>query len=323
MGTFLVARNPDAESSLPYLLCLPLEGGLWLKAREMWPRSTRVYCHPASAPDADTLVVLESVAVQLCSRRGPAIDLVLARGSNRRSQFVFTAARGRSIVLWQTPKVSATARPGVRIPSSKVEDGLVIHVDTREKWGYRFAGRAATRATRVLAAGDYGVMRGKEMIAVVERKTLEDFTASLNDGTLNYVMAELSGLKAAAVAVEGSYSALLRHAYTRPGYLLDAVGRLQVRYPSVPIVFLESRKLAEEWTFRFLRAAHAFGTGDDLALSALVVPQATTAPVAAKQNRRRARPRRQRPPGIRAVVAADEARDAQVFAGPVGGTAEA
>ncbi len=31
---FRVARNPDPESRLPYLIWLPIEGGLVLKARE-------------------------------------------------------------------------------------------------------------------------------------------------------------------------------------------------------------------------------------------------------------------------------------------------
>jgi len=31
---FRVARNPDAESRLPYLIWLPIEGGVVLKARE-------------------------------------------------------------------------------------------------------------------------------------------------------------------------------------------------------------------------------------------------------------------------------------------------
>src|SRR6266545_3392458 len=45
-STFVVARNPDPHSTLPYLLRIPLEGGIALKAREPWPRSARVYCHP-------------------------------------------------------------------------------------------------------------------------------------------------------------------------------------------------------------------------------------------------------------------------------------
>lgn len=102
MNDFINARNPEAASSLPYLLCVPIGAGLWLKARDSWPRSVRVYCHPADPPDPATLEVIERVAVHACSRRGSAIDLILDRVQNRRSQLVFTAHRGRSLILWQT-----------------------------------------------------------------------------------------------------------------------------------------------------------------------------------------------------------------------------
>jgi hypothetical protein len=43
---FRVARNPDAESRLPYLIWLPIEGGVVLKAREVWgARRRRSPCH--------------------------------------------------------------------------------------------------------------------------------------------------------------------------------------------------------------------------------------------------------------------------------------
>jgi hypothetical protein len=38
---FRVARNPDLGSKLPYLVWLPIEGGVVLKARDAWPRATR------------------------------------------------------------------------------------------------------------------------------------------------------------------------------------------------------------------------------------------------------------------------------------------
>jgi len=45
---FVIARNPDGESSLPYLLRIPLgPRGVVLKARETWPRTSKVYCHRA------------------------------------------------------------------------------------------------------------------------------------------------------------------------------------------------------------------------------------------------------------------------------------
>jgi hypothetical protein len=36
-SAFVVARNPDPESKLPYLVRLPIDGGLVLKSREDWP----------------------------------------------------------------------------------------------------------------------------------------------------------------------------------------------------------------------------------------------------------------------------------------------
>jgi hypothetical protein len=37
---FVVARNPDPDSRLPYLVRLPINGGLILKVRNTWPRTS-------------------------------------------------------------------------------------------------------------------------------------------------------------------------------------------------------------------------------------------------------------------------------------------
>jgi hypothetical protein len=37
--------------------------------------------------------------------------------------------------------------------------------------------------------------------------------------------------------------------------MADGLAELQIRYPAIPIVFCETRKLAEEWTYRYLAAA--------------------------------------------------------------------
>lgn len=192
-------------------------------------------------------------------RRGPAVDLILDRSRNNRAQFVFTRVRERDAIFWQTAKVARAARPGVRVPSArpKAEDREPpeIVVDTRERWGYRFTGRGVERVRAALTAGDYAVTGPDGVIAAVERKTLDDLATSLVDGSLGFVMSELAGLPAAAVAVEGTYSALLRRPRVSEGWLGELVARLQVRYPNVPVLFLENRKLAEEWTYRFLLAA--------------------------------------------------------------------
>ncbi len=45
----------------------------------------------------------------------------------------------------------------------------------------------------------------------------------------------------------------------------DGLAELQVRWPTVPIVHCETRKLAEEWTFRYLAAAHVWACQESAA----------------------------------------------------------
>ena len=46
---FLIARNPEEGTSLPYLLRIPLgPEGVVLKARDTWPRTGKIYCHRAA-----------------------------------------------------------------------------------------------------------------------------------------------------------------------------------------------------------------------------------------------------------------------------------
>ena len=176
---FLVARNPDPDSSLPYLVRLPIDGGMILKVHDTWPRTARVFCARADAWPADA-EILEDVGVLLCRRRGPAIDLVLDRPREDRSQFVITTMRGgREGIFWQTRKVVGTARPGARIPGRRASGltELEIVIDTRERYPFRFAKQQATTSRAALIAGDYAVRRSDgSIIAVVERKALDDLS---------------------------------------------------------------------------------------------------------------------------------------------------
>src|SRR5579875_3475288 len=286
---FLVAANPDPASRLPYLLRLPLPGGaVVLKARDRWPRTAAVYCHRADAWPEDP-EILEEVPVRSCVRRGSAIDLVLARGRENRSQFVLTARRGRELILWQSPRTAALARPGVRVPTRRAsgQGDLVVAVDTRERYPWRFARQQLRTERRALAVGDYGVFLGDELVAVVERKSLADLAASLVDGSLAFLLAELSTTPRAALVVEDRYSSLFKLQHVRPGWVVELLAAVQVRYPGVPIVFCETRPLAEEWAFRFLGAALAFARAEAVDAVAASPPLAPPPP-----GRRAGSPRR-------------------------------
>ncbi len=255
---FVVARNPDTESKLPFLVRLPIEGGLVLKARDRWPTTARVYCHPFGSPWPDPAEIVEKVPIVLCRRRGPAIDLVLDRPRENRSQIIFTQLRGRSAIFWQTRTVAMKANPGARVPHRKaLVDALAICVDTREKYPYKLSGRSVTIERVGLPAGDYGVRENGQWLAVVERKGLEDMIKCLSDGTLAFQLAKLAELPLAALVVEGRYPAIYEAARVPEGWLPDVLARLQIRYREIPIVFADSRKFAEEWTYRFLATAMA------------------------------------------------------------------
>jgi hypothetical protein len=190
---FVIARNPDPDSRLPYLLRIPLGPGVLLKARDTWPRTQAVYCHSSDGWPDDPEII-ERIAVP-------------------------------------------------------------IIVDDQEKYPYRFTGQRLSTERRRLPAGDYAVEMGGQVVASVERKTLPDLVSSLVSGRLGYAMADLAALPRAAVVVEERYSRLFKQEHVRGAVAVDALTEAQVRWPSVPIVFCESRRLAEDWTHRFLMAA--------------------------------------------------------------------
>lgn len=255
---FRVARNPDGDSRLPYLLWLPVGEGLVLKAREPWPRYARVFCAEGAPGWDETRELVDEADVVLCKRRGAAIDLVLDRPRLSRSQFVFTTVRGRPAIWWQTRATVRSSNPGARVPRGRNASTLLVAVDSREKYGWRFEGRAITIERRALSAGDYAAIINGREVAAVERKTLDNLASSLSDGSLGFQLQQLSrDQRPAAVVVEGDYPDLFRTQPGRGAWLADMLGRLMVRYTEVPIVFAGSRKFAEEWVYRFFSAVIA------------------------------------------------------------------
>jgi hypothetical protein len=226
-----------------------------LKARDAWPRLARVFCSDEATPWDESAGLVDEAAVLICKRRGAAIDLVLDRPTLARSQFVFTNIRGRPAVWWQTQKTAQAANPAARVPRGRMPGSLTVAVDTREKYGWRFAGRGVNIERRPLAGGDYGAVVEDKVVAVVERKTIDNLATSLSDGSLVFQMQHLAEAGRSAVVVEGDYPDLFRTQPGRGSWLADMLGRLAVRYSEVPIIFAGSRKFAEEWTYRFFGAA--------------------------------------------------------------------
>ena len=272
----IIASNPDPDSTLPYLVRVPISGGLVFRTKGTWPRTTALYCHPVPATEwPDAPEVVERIPLQACSRRGAAIDLVAQRSREKRSQIVFTRARGRDMVFWQSPRTRKQARPDVRLPTARAAqlDEMEIVVDSHERYAYRFGSQQVRTVTRALPCGDYGITLAGNLVVSVERKSLSDLVSSLTTGKLRFALAELAALPRAAVVVEDRYSQVFALEWVRPAVVADGLAELQVRWPSIPIVFCETRKLAEEWTYRYLAAARQWAETEDLALARMGIEE--------------------------------------------------
>jgi ERCC4 domain-containing protein len=223
---FLIARNPDPASAPPYLIRVPLpDRPVVLKARETWPRTSKVYCHRADTwPDVPDIV--ERVPTRACERRGAAIDLVLDRARENRSQLVFTRVRGgREAIFWQSARTTRQARPLVRTPTARAAgvERLTIVVDSHERYAYRFAQQQVDLVRRALPAGDHAVEGDGQVVAAVERKSLADLVSSLVSGRLRYALGELAALPRAAVVVEDRWSQVFKLTHVRPAVVADGI----------------------------------------------------------------------------------------------------
>jgi hypothetical protein len=264
----LVARNPDPSSSLPYLLRLPLDDGLVFRTKGTWPRTGALYCHPVGIDEwPEQPEIVERVALRACARRGAAIDVVCDRGREQRSQIVFTRARGRPVVFWQSPRTRKQSRPDVRLPAARAQgiDELEILVDAHERYPYTFRAQRARTVRRGLSCGDYAVVHDGRIVCGVERKSIGDLVSSLTSGRLRYALGELAALPRAAVVVEQGYGRIFGLEHVRGAIVADGVADLQIRWPTVPIVYCENRRLAEEWTYRYLAAAQIWARDEPAA----------------------------------------------------------
>lgn len=274
MNELLIATNPDADSRLGYLLWVPVGAGIVLRTSGTWPRAKALYCYPVPAGDwPEVPEIIERVPLRSCVRRGAAIDIVADRSRENRSQLVFTTARGRDAVFWQSPRTRKQARPSVNLPTAKAAGvaEFEIVVDAHERYAYRFSGQQVRTTKAALPCGDYGIMVDGTLVASVERKSVPDLISSLTTGKLRYALGELAALPRAAVVVEDRYSQIYKQDRFRPALIADGLAECQVRWPNVPIQFCETRSLAEEWCYRFLAAAYAWARAEPAAIQRIGV----------------------------------------------------
>ena len=222
----VIARNPEPGSTLPFLMRIPLgEHGIVVKARETWPRTSKIYCHRAEAwpagrrgrgavarphrrppgcghrPGADP-GSREPVAVRPDPSTGPGDDLLAVRQDGEAGATPGDPAHGPG------------PRPGARHRGRRARAVRV-----------RVPHQQATTRKAPLRAGDYAITDGDEVIAAVERKSVEDLSSTLLSGRMSYLMADLASLPRAAVVVESGYSKIFKLTHAPGATVAGVAGR--------------------------------------------------------------------------------------------------
>jgi hypothetical protein len=257
-----------ASERFPYRLQIlkGQEPWLTLRVQDRWPAANRnIFCLREKEPPGlgEVLEEVERVPVVALQRRGRRLSVVLDRKRYKRCDFLFLTKRykGRPSeeyeqIFWQTQQSMRQRRPRARLVSAGATYDLTVRVASEERYPWRFPGSSTVRGR--LPIGDYALVDGDEVMAVVERKTFENLLADFGVmPLLHQRLLELAAYGHHALVIEAPYEDFLAgkkvHHYT-PAFCARAIAELYAAHPALRIVFCANRKTANEWTRNYFAA---------------------------------------------------------------------
>jgi len=272
-GTWILERT--GNDRFPYRLQIIISGKSWLvlRTQDRWPAAGKhIFClREEEPPEPDeTLEEIEQVNIIALNERGRRSSIVLDRKRYKRCDFLFLkkSYKGRpgesyEQIFWLTQRSIEQHRPSFKLVSRRTDAEMVVRVHSNEKYPWRFPGAVTERG--VISSGDYSLMDGNKVLAVVERKTLDNFLADFGTmPVLHQRLAELGAQTNHALVIEASYADFLNpkkvHHYT-PGFCAKAIAELFALHPNLRIVFCSNRKIANEWTRHFFAILWSLNRG--------------------------------------------------------------
>jgi hypothetical protein len=264
------------DPAFPYRLTVTEAGRqtptLVVRTKDAWPGSAKyTFCLRETEPPAADEVrhEVERVPVVAVERYGKQLTVVLDRKRAARSSFLITTKPyktpqldGRShyeVILWRTQASLRQHRPhGVRLVSRHAREvaELAVRIDSSERYPWHFGRAHIERGP--LAVGDYALLEGERVLAVVERKTFDNLLGDFgHKEVLHQQLTHLSAQGLHALVIEADYADFLAPQKVQPWpatYCAEVLAELMVAHPKLRIVFCGNRKMAEEWTRNFFRA---------------------------------------------------------------------
>lgn len=214
---FIVERSSSVR--FPFRVRLA-DGGRDLfavRADAPWPTAgNQVYCLRDRGPGkGETLTEVERVPVTEYRQFGAKLSFSLDRPYKKRAEFLvltkgYKRKEGSYEQIFFRTQMAVEAHRGKGRPALYGNHEQHVVIDTKERYGWKFPEAAVSR--RTLPAGDYALLQGERIIAVVERKTLPGL---LTDIYAAQVLQHKLGERA-AVVVEAQYADRVRVRPVRP-----------------------------------------------------------------------------------------------------------
>ncbi len=255
-------------TKFPYRIYLEEQPGqyLVLLVQAKWPGpGKKIFCISegiVSQKDIPDVEPVEKCPIILAKRWGKKLNIILDRKTKRRCWFIFlqkeyktTPGQYYEQIFWITQSSVKIKGPGAYIPQGGKKERMEIIIDKREHYPYKFTNCHLTREN--LKVGDYALIKNESLIAVAERKTLDQFLHEIrNFEVLKLSLQELQQYPFKAMIFDSPYSEFINpktNLFYRPSYTADILAELFVTFPDIQFVFFKNRKLANEWLYRWFK----------------------------------------------------------------------
>jgi len=264
MSAFWILKKTQ-NPKFPYRVTVVRDGQvvLDLYVQDKWPGTKgNIFCLSAAErepyPGEEELERVPVVSYQVYGKR---VTVILDRPMQKRCNFLFLTKAYKNKpgeyeqIFWQTQQGLTGHKTKYKLSYNK-SSALKVFVDTSERYAWNFPGLECSREK--LPVGDYAIKDEFGVLAVVERKTLNNLKAEFNNlKKFHQHLLELEAYRYCALVVEAAYPDFLNPDKTapyQPGFAAKALAEIQVEHPDLSVIFAGSRKAAVVWAQNFFRA---------------------------------------------------------------------
>lgn len=231
-----------------------------LLTQDRWPGAKgNIFCLRAFKDSEDkTGETLEEVKVLSYKGYGKRLTVILDRPKQKRCSFLFLTKAYKNKegeyeqIFWQTQQGLAQRQPKYKLAYNKKEK-MTVFIDSGERYPWKMPATEVIRES--LPLGDYAIKDKFGLLAVIERKTFNNFIGELSNlQKFHQHLSELENCRNAALVLEATYGDFLNQDKIRPytgQFVAKALGEIQASHPDLPVIFAGGRKFAQIWAHQF------------------------------------------------------------------------